>query len=110
MDLCRQSDVSFLICCLGFSDGSDGKESACNVGDQSSILGGLGGSPREGNGYPLQYSCLENSIDRRPGGLESMESQRAGHDLAIPIDKYATLEIQLHNGAQFLSSALVLSR
>ena len=46
-----------------FPGGSDGKESACTDGDQSSIPG-LGRSPREGNGYPLQYSCLENLMDR----------------------------------------------
>ena len=40
------------------------KASACNVGDPSSILG-LGRSPGEGNGNPLQYSCLENSMDER---------------------------------------------
>ena len=43
--------------------GSNGKESVRNVGDQSSIPG-LGRSPGEGKGYPLQYSCLENSMDR----------------------------------------------
>ena len=43
--------------------GSDGKESACNVGDPGSIPR-LGSSPGEGNGYPLQYSCLENSMNR----------------------------------------------
>ena len=43
--------------------GLDGEESACSVGDPGSILG-LGRSPGEGNGYPLQYSCLENSTDR----------------------------------------------
>jgi len=48
---------------LGFSGGSDGKESACSVGDLSSIPG-LGRSPGKGNGYPLQYSCLKNSMDR----------------------------------------------
>ena len=48
---------------LGFPIGSDSKESACNEGDSGSIPG-LGISPREGNGYPLQYSCLENSKDR----------------------------------------------
>ena len=48
---------------LGFLDGSDSKESACNAGDLGSIPG-LGSSPREGNDYPLQYSCLENSMDR----------------------------------------------
>ena len=43
--------------------GSDGKESACNAGDPGSIPG-LGRSPGEGNGNPLQYSCLKNSVDR----------------------------------------------
>ena len=47
----------------GFPGGSDGKESACNPGDQGSISRSRR-SPREGNGGPLQYSCLENSIDR----------------------------------------------
>ena len=43
--------------------GSIGKESACNAGDPVSVPG-LGRSPGEGNGNPLQYSCLENSMDR----------------------------------------------
>ena len=47
---------------LGFPHGSAGKESTCNVGDLGSIPG-LGRSPGEGNGYPLQYSGLENSTD-----------------------------------------------
>ena len=47
----------------GFPSGSDGKESACNMGDLGSIPG-LGRSPGEGNGYLLQYSGLENSMDR----------------------------------------------
>ena len=42
--------------------GSDGKASACNAGDPGSIPG-WGRSPGEGNGTPLQYSCLENSMD-----------------------------------------------
>ena len=45
------------------SGGSDSKESACNAGDTSSIPG-LGRSPGEGNGNSLQYSSLENSMDR----------------------------------------------
>ena len=45
---------------LGFTGGSAGKESACNAGDLGSMLG-LGGSPGEGSGCPLQYSGLENS-------------------------------------------------
>ena len=46
-----------------FPGGSDSKESACNAGDSGSIPES-GRSPGEGNGYPLQYSCLENSMDR----------------------------------------------
>ena len=49
---------------IGFPGGSDGKASACNVGDLGSIPGS-GRSPGEGNGNPLQYSCLENPMDRR---------------------------------------------
>ena len=54
--------------------GSDGNVSAYNAGDPGSIPGS-GRSPREGNGNPLQYSCLEN-----PWMEKSMGSQRVGHD------------------------------
>ena len=47
----------------GFPGGSEDKASACNAGDPGSIPG-LGRSPGEGNGNPLQYSCLENPMDR----------------------------------------------
>ena len=47
----------------GFPGGSDSKESTCKTGDQGSIPGS-GRSPGEGNGCPLQYSCMENSMDR----------------------------------------------
>ena len=47
----------------GFPDGSGSKECACNAGDLS-LIPGSGRSPGEGNGNPLQYSCLENSMDR----------------------------------------------
>ena len=46
----------------GFPGGSDGKEYTCNVGDPASIQ--VGEIPGEGNDYPLQYSGLENSMDR----------------------------------------------
>ena len=45
-----------------FPGGSDGKVSAYNVGDLA-LMPGLGRAPREGNGNPLQYSCLENPMD-----------------------------------------------
>ena len=64
----------------GFPGGSDSKESSCKAGDPGSIPE-LGRFPGEGNGYPLQYSCLENSMDREePGGLQSMGSQRIRHN------------------------------
>ena len=48
---------------VGFPGGLDGKESACNVGNWG-LIPGLGRPPGEGNGKPLQYYCLENSMDR----------------------------------------------
>ena len=59
--------------------GSDSKESVCNAED----LGLIPGSRRSsggGNGNPLQYSCLENSMDRAPRGLQSTGLQRVRHD------------------------------
>ena len=62
-----------------FLNGSDGKESACSAGDRGSIPG-LERSPGEKNSNQIQYSCLENPMDRGAGGQESMGSQRVGHD------------------------------
>ena len=59
---------------MGFPGGSAGKESACNAGDLG-LISGLGRSPGEGNGYPLQYSGLENSMDCIIHGVP-----RVGHD------------------------------
>ena len=64
---------------LSFPGGSDGKESACNAEHLGSILVS-GRSSGEGNGNLLQYPCLNNPMDRGPGGLQSMGSQRVGHD------------------------------
>ena len=58
---------------MGFSVGSAGKESACNVGDLG-LITGLGRSPGEGNGYPLQYSGLENSRDFKVHGVAKSQS------------------------------------
>ena len=59
---------------LGFPCGSAGKESACNAGDLSSIPG-LGRSPGEGKGYPLQYSGLENFLDCVVHGVAKNRTQ-----------------------------------
>ena len=64
---------------MGFPGGLDGKESPCSAGDLGTISES-GRSPGEGNGYPLQYSSLENPMDREPGGPQSMRSQRDTHD------------------------------
>ena len=54
---------SDIIQILDFPSGADGKESACNGGDLG-LISGSGRSAGEGIGYPFQYSCLENSMDR----------------------------------------------
>ena len=64
-----------VVICISKAGGSDGKESACNAGNPSSIPG-LGRSPGKGNGNPLQYSCLENSMDRPRGCKESNTTER----------------------------------
>ena len=43
------------------------------------LIPGWGRSPGERNGYPLQYSCLENLMDREPGGLQTIGLHRVGH-------------------------------
>ena len=60
---------------MGFPGGSDGKESACNLGDLG-LIAGSGRSPGAGNGNPLQYACLENSMDR---GAWRVTVHTAGH-------------------------------
>ena len=61
----------------GFPGGSVVKNLPANAGD-AGLIPGSGRFPGEGNGYPLQYFCLGNSME--PGGLQSMGSQRVGHD------------------------------
>ena len=67
---------------LGFPGGSVSKESACNSGDQAPIPGS-GRSPGEGNGNPLQYSCLENPMDKGAWQAIVHRVTRVGHDLVI---------------------------
>ena len=64
--------------CMGFPGGSNGKESVCNAGDPG-LISGSGRSPEEGNGNPLQYSCLENPMERSlvsysPWGLKESDT------------------------------------
>ena len=69
----------FFIHTFNFPGGSEGKESACNVGDPG-MIPALGRSPGEGNGNPLQYSCLEIPWTEEPGRLQFMGLQRVRHD------------------------------
>ena len=70
-----QKKIKYHICSifLGFPCGSAGKESACNAGDLGSIPG-LGRSPGEGKGYPLQFSGLENSMDYIVHGIAKSQT------------------------------------
>ena len=66
---------------MGFPRSLVGKESACDAGDLGSIPGS-GRSPGEGNGKPLQYSCLENPMDGGAWQAVVHGVARVGHDLA----------------------------
>ena len=58
---------------MGFPGGSDGRESVCNAGDLG-LIPGSQRSPGEGNSYPLQYSCLENSWTEETGRLKKSDT------------------------------------
>ena len=73
---------------LSFPCSSVGKESACNAGDPDSIPGS-GRSPEEGNGNPLQYSCLGNPMDRI--AWQSMGLQGVGHNLVTKQEEESSL-------------------
>ena len=71
----------------GFPGRSDGNESACNAGDLG-LIPGSRRSPEEGNGNPLQYSCLENPHGQRSlGGLQAIGSQGVRRDRATDNSK-----------------------
>jgi len=73
------SSDSFLWNLWGFPGGSDSKESACNTEDLGSIPG-LGRAPGGGHGNPLVFLSGKFPWIEEPGGLQSMGSQRVGHD------------------------------
>ena len=69
---------------MGFTGGSTGKESACNVGDLG-LIPGLGRSPGEGQGYPLQHSDLENSMNCIVHGVAKSRTQLNDFHIRIHI-------------------------
>ena len=84
---------------MGFPGGLEGRASACNEGDPGSIPG-LGRSLGEGNGNPLQYSCLENPMDRAAWwatvhGVAKSQTQLSSHFTSYMInEKYKKKKIQ----------------
>ena len=75
---------------MGFPGGSVGKESTCNTVDMGSVPG-PGSSSREGNGSPLHYSCLENSMDRRVWCATVLGLQKVGHNCATKLPYHHTI-------------------
>ena len=71
--------IKFSAFIIGLPGGSDSKESACSAGDLG-LIPGSRSSPGEGNGYLLQYSCLENSMDREAWWAIVHGGQRVGHN------------------------------
>ena len=83
-----------LIQLSGFPHGSVSKESACNAEDLG-LIPRLGRSPRDGNGDPLQYSCLENLISRGAWQATVHGVKRVGHDLATKPPPYNSIPEKL---------------
>ena len=87
---------------LGFPCGSAGKESTCNKGDLGSIPR-LGRSPGEGNGNPLQYSCLENPMDRGAWQATVHGVTRVWYDLETkPPQPYSSWVTKSHKESEWL--------
>ena len=80
----------------GFPGGSDGKESICNAEGLGSIPE-LGRSPGEGNGYPLQYSCLENPLDRCLMGYSPRGHKESDTTEQLNMHASQTHYIRLHS-------------
>ena len=77
---------------MGFPDSSVGKESTCNAGDPG-LIPGLGRSPGEGKGYPLQYSGLENSMDCIVHGVTKSRIQLSNFHFTHCLAQEAILNI-----------------
>ena len=99
-----QSSYHFLLYYMGFPHSLVSKESACNAGDLG-LIPGSGRSPGEGNGNPLQYSCLENPMDR--GALQATVHRvaRVGHDLATKPPLYYISSVQSLSHVQLFATS-----
>ena len=84
---------------MGFPSGSAGKESACNAGDLG-LTPGLGRSPGEGKGYPLQYSGLENSTDYTVLGVAKSRTQLSNFHFHWIMHFYMVVFVTLENKSE----------
>ena len=82
-------------CCRSFPSGWTVKNLSANKGDAGSVFG-LRRSPGEGHGISLQYSCLGNRLAEKPGRLQSMGSQRVGHDWATELNISISCPVPTH--------------
>ena len=98
---------NYMVACslLGFPHSSSGKESACSTGDLGSIPG-LGRSPGEGKGYPLQYSGLENSRDHTVHGVTKSRTRLS--DVHIHVHMLIIRFCPVHLTTIFWSSPLMI--
>ena len=87
----------FFLFLFGFPGGASGKESTClcRRSKKSSVIFGLGRSPGEGHGNPLQYSCLENPMDSGAWWATAHGLQRVGHDWATELNWTERLNIHV---------------
>ena len=85
---------------MGFPSGSAVKESACSAGDLG-LIPGLERSPGEGNGYPLLYSDLENSMDYSPWGCKELDTTE---QLSVSL----LLETQIRTGLSVIQASTVV--
>ena len=103
---------------FGFPGDSDSKESSCSAGDSGSIPGS-GRSPGEGNGNPLQYSCLENSMDRGAWqatvhGVAELEATEQLYFLSVI--QWYTMYVEcsgliwLHDGSSIIAQNFIMKR
>ena len=91
---------TYLLYTTYFFGGSDSKESTCNIRHWS-LIPGLWRSPEEGNGHPLQYSCLENSMNRGAWratvhGVSKSQTWPSNLTLTITIHTYKYVYILIH--------------
>ena len=87
----------------GFLGGSDSRESACSAGDLG-LIPGLGRSPGEGKGNPLQYSCLENSMDREAWWSSGCQESDMTEQLTVICSIYTIKMWYFLNGCKFITT------